>query len=88
MPPEAIGELFTALSARAGLARIVSPHKGRHAFGGNLGDAGAKLDEIQQLLGHASPSSSQVYLHPSAARLRAAVDRVPLPRELAGKEPR
>jgi integrase/recombinase XerD len=88
MPPDAIGELFTALSIRAGLPRIVSPHKARHAFGSNLGDAGAKLDEIQQLLGHASPSSSQVYIHPKAARLRAAVERVPPPRELAGKESR
>lgn len=44
-------------------------------------EAGALLDEIQQLLGHASPSSSQVYIHPGAARLRAAVERVPVPRE-------
>jgi integrase/recombinase XerD len=86
MPPEAIGELFTALSARAGLSRMVTPHKGRHAFGSNLSDAGAKLDVIQELMGHASVLSTQVYTHPSAARLRAAVDRVPLPRELAGKE--
>ncbi|MGH3222189.1 MAG: tyrosine-type recombinase/integrase [Streptosporangiaceae bacterium] len=79
--PEAIGGLFDALSARAGLARAVTPHQGRHAFGSNLAEAGALLDEIQQLLGHASPSSSQVYIHPGAARLRAAVERVPLPRE-------
>jgi site-specific recombinase XerD len=79
--PGAVGELFEALSARAGLARAVTPHRCRHAFGSNLADAGALLDEIQRLLGHASPSSSQVYLHPSQARLRAAVERVPLPRE-------
>ncbi len=79
--PEAVGELFEALSARAGLARAVTPHLCRHAFGSNLADAGALLDEIQGLLGHASPSSSQVYLHPGRARLRAAVERVPLPRE-------
>jgi site-specific recombinase XerD len=83
--PEAVGELFEALSARAGLARAVTPHRCRHAFGSNLADAGALLDEIQGLLGHASPSSSQVYLHPGRARLRAAVERVPLPRETAGE---
>ena len=83
--PEAIGGLFEALSARAGLARAVTPHQCRHAFGSNLADAGAQLDEIQRLLGHASPSSSQVYIHPGQASLRAAVERVPLPRELAGK---
>ena len=88
MPPEAIGELFTALSVRAGLSRRVTPHKGRHAFGSNLSDAGAQLDVIQELMGHASASSTQVYMHPGAGRLRAAVDRVPLPRELAGNESR
>lgn len=85
MPPDAIGDLLTALSARAGLARAVTPHSCRHAFGSNLADAGALLDEIQQLLGHVSPASSQVYIHPGAARMRAAVERVPLPRELAGR---
>ena len=40
----------------------------------------ARIDEIQQLLGHAWSSSTQVYLHPDPSRLRAAVDRVPGPR--------
>jgi site-specific recombinase XerD len=83
--PEGIGDLFEALSARAGLVRAITPHQCRHAYGSNLGDSGALLDEIQGLLGHASPSSSQVYIHPSHARLRAAVERVPLPRELGGE---
>ncbi len=47
-------------------------------------DAGGGLDEIAELLGHASMSSSQVYLHPDPGRLRAAVERVPSPRERAG----
>jgi len=34
--PEAVGELLGALSARAGLARAVTPHRCRHAFGSNL----------------------------------------------------
>ena len=48
-------------------------------------DAGGTIDEIQDLLGHLSMSSSQVYVHPDPARLRAAVDRVPSPRGLAGR---
>jgi len=36
-------------------------------------DAGGTIDEVQQLLGHASISSSQVYLHPAPQRLRDAV---------------
>ena len=42
---------------------------------------------VADLLGHASVSSSQVYLHPDPARLRAAVDAVPSPREQAGVTP-
>ncbi|MCX4094554.1 tyrosine-type recombinase/integrase [Nocardia sp. alder85J] len=79
---DAVNELFETLSRRAGLDRTVTPHQGRHGFASNLADAGAMLDEIQVLMGHASPTSSQPYLHPSAERLRAAVERVPSPREL------
>ncbi|MEV4640659.1 tyrosine-type recombinase/integrase [Actinoplanes sp. NPDC049548] len=81
VPPDAVNELFDALCRRAGLERRVTPHMCRHAFASNLADAGALLDEIQRLMGHASPFSSQPYLHPAAARLRAAVDRVPSPRQ-------
>ena len=84
MRPDAIGALITAAGRRAGLGRPVTPHQLRHAFGSSLADAGASIDEIQELLGHASVSSSQVYLHPDPARLREAVERVPGPRELAG----
>jgi integrase/recombinase XerD len=82
--PDAVNALIAAAGRRAGLARAVSPHQLRHAFGSNVADAGGTIDEIQDLLGHMSMSSSQVYLHPDPARLRAAVDRVPSPRELAG----
>jgi site-specific recombinase XerD len=80
--PDAINELFEALCARAGLTRSIAPHMCRHAFASNLADSGAQLDEIQQLMGHASPSSAEPYLHPNASRLRAAVERVPTPRIL------
>jgi integrase len=46
-------------------------------------DAGGGLDEIADLLGHASLLSSQVYLHPDPGRLRAAIDGVPSPRAAA-----
>ncbi len=80
--PDALNELFEILCARAGITRSITPHKCRHAFASNLADSGAALDEIQKLLGHVSPSSSQIYLHPSKDRLRAAVERVPTPRTL------
>ncbi|MDH6709904.1 integrase/recombinase XerD [Kitasatospora sp. MAA19] len=80
MPPDAIGELMERLSHRAGLARTVGPHMARRAFGSNVVDAGGSLDEVQALLGHKSPLSSQPYLIPDRSRLREAVERVPTPR--------
>jgi len=84
MRPDAIGELLAAASRRAGLAQPVTPHQLRHAFGSNAVDAGCGIDVVAELLGHASVSSSQVYLHPDPDRLRAAVDLVPSPLEQAG----
>ena len=82
--PDAIGELLTALSRRAGMEEPVSPHQLRHACGSNAADAGAGIDVVADLLGHAAISSCQVYVHPDASRLRAAVDAVPSPRERVG----
>ena len=80
MRPDAIGELLAAASKRAGLTPAVRPHQLRHAFGSNVADAGAGIDVVADLLGHATVGSSQVYLHPDRSRLRAAVDAVPGPR--------
>jgi integrase len=78
---DAVNEVVTGLCRRARLSRRVTPHPLRHAFGSNLADAGGAIDEIAELLGHASMSSTQVYLHPDPGRLRTAVERVPSPRE-------
>lgn len=86
MRPDAINEFMSACSRRAGLGRVARPHQLRHAFGSNLADAGGGLDEIAELLGHASMSSSQVYLHPDPARLREAIDRVASPRQPTGAD--
>ena len=54
MKPGAVNDLFAALSRRAGLDVGVRPHALRHAFASNVLDAGGALDEVQELLGHAS----------------------------------
>jgi integrase/recombinase XerD len=84
--PDAINEAIAACSRRAGIEHV-TPHRLRDAFGSHLADAGSGVDEIATLMGHASMSSPQVYLHPDSARLREAVDRVPSPRELGRDRP-
>jgi integrase len=84
MRPDAVGALVAAASRRAGLPQAIRPHQLRHACGSNIADAGAGIDVVAELLGHGAVSSSQVYVHPNPARLRAAVDEVPSPREQAG----
>lgn len=87
MRPAGVNELLTRLSRRALLGRTIRPHMLRHSFATDIAAAGGTADELRELLGHAWISSSQVYLHPSPDRLRAAVDRVPSPRTDNATEP-
>ncbi len=64
-----------AWTTRVGVGEGATPHALRHSFATHLLDGGADLRSIQELLGHASVSSTQIYTRVESARLRSAYAR-------------
>ncbi len=70
-----VGRLIKKYTRVSGIVRKVSPHSLRHSFATHLLDAGADIREIQEMLGHASLSTTQKYIHLSPGKLMEVYDK-------------
>ena len=72
LAPDAISYIFTRKVSPA-MGRRVTPHMCRHSYATMLVNRGVPLNQIQQLMGHSSLATTQIYLHASGRELKDSV---------------
>jgi integrase/recombinase XerD len=75
MRREAIWELVKKYAMIAGIPASISPHTMRHSFATHLLAGGADLRQVQEMLGHASIATTQIYTHVDQSRLKKVHDQ-------------
>lgn len=72
MGPDSMRKMFKQALREAGLDESLSPHDMRHTFATDVLAGGADLRSVQEMLGHSSLSTTQIYTHLSSSRLKQA----------------
>ena len=72
---ERIWELMKKYVRRVGAPSEISPHTLRHSFATHLLAGGADLRQVQEMLGHASIATTQIYTHVDHTRLKAVHEK-------------
>jgi len=70
MSADMLRKVFKSVIQKAGLDESLSPHGIRHTFATDLLENGADLRSVQEMLGHASLSTTQIYTHLSIKHLK------------------
>jgi len=75
LTPRTIQRILNKYAKKAGITKKVTPHTLRHSFGTDLLRSGADIRAVQQLLGHASITTTQIYTHVTDQHLREVHDK-------------
>ena len=70
---DTIQRIIKEAAQKAGIQKEVTPHKLRHSFATHLLEAGENIRKIQELLGHSSLNTTQIYTHVSVDQLKKVV---------------
>ena len=70
-----IFSLVRQLSEKAGIRKKISPHTFRHSFATHLLENGADLRAIQQMLGHESITTTEIYVHMDRKHLKTVMEQ-------------